>query len=208
MEQAIAHSKKLIIFTAPSGAGKTTLVRHLLSRMPGQLAFSVSATTRERRAKETEGKDYYFLGETEFKRRVDAGLFLEYEEVYKGTIYGTLRSEVDRIWQEGKIVMFDVDVKGATNIKAQYPENSLAIFVKPPSIEALEQRLKLRKSESEESLRKRIARAKMEMEYEDNFDVTLVNDVLSVAKDAALAIVESFLLPKSSSTKMDDNKSF
>ncbi len=206
MEQVTDGKEKLIIFTAPSGAGKTTLVRHLLQKMPDKLAFSVSATTRARREKETDGKDYYFLEDKEFKRRIEAGMFLEYEEVYEGTIYGTLKSEVNRIWQQDKVVIFDVDVKGATNIKSQYPENSLAVFVKPPSIEALEQRLRNRKSESEESLRKRIARARMEMEYEGNFDVTLVNDVLPIAKEGALAIVESFLLPTKQDSASEDIK--
>lgn len=186
---------KLLIFTAPSGAGKTTIVRHLLSKFPN-LAFSVSATNRSRREHEIDGKDYYFLSTDEFLRRHAAGEFLEFEEVYDHQYYGTLRSELERLWSLGKIVVFDVDVKGATNIKKAYPKESLAVFVKPPSKEALLERLQLRRTETEESLRKRIARATEELEYEKTFDTIVINDILANALQDAEQKVGQFLAQK------------
>ena len=181
------------MFTAPSGAGKTTLVRHLLAAYPERLAFSVSATTRAPRPGEEHGRDYYFLAAEEFRRRADAGEFLEYEEVYDGQYYGTLRSEVDRVWAAGKAVVFDVEVKGATAIKAAYPDRARVVFVAPPSDEVLFARLRGRGTESPDSLRKRIARAAEELNYRDRFDLVLVNDDLNEAKREAERVAVEWL---------------
>jgi len=184
---------KLIAITAPSGAGKTTIVRHLLATYD-ELAFSVSATNREKRDHETDGKDYYFLSTREFKKRIKDGDFLEWEEVYDNQFYGTLKSEVERIWKDGKNIVFDIEVKGATNIKKMYPEDeSMVIFIRPPSLETLIKRLKNRKTESAKSLKKRIARVKEEMTYENNFDKILVNDILEVALKEAELMIEDYL---------------
>ena len=183
---------KLIIVTAPSGAGKTTIVHHLLATF-SELAFSVSATNRARRPHETDGIDYYFLETVAFKRQITEGSFLEFEEVYDGQFYGTLKSEVERLWAAGKCIVFDVDVKGATSIKRAYPKESLAIFVKPPSKEILLERLKKRKTETTESLKKRIARATEELTYENRFDAVVVNDHLEKAFTDADNIVRTFL---------------
>jgi guanylate kinase len=185
--------EKLIIVTAPSGAGKTTIVHHLLRTFP-ELAFSVSATNRACRAHEIDGADYYFLSTDDFKRKVTEGAFLEYEEVYDNQYYGTLKSEVERLWSLGKCIIFDVDVKGAKNIKNAYPEESLAIFIKPPSKEILFDRLKKRKTETDESLKKRIARATEELTYEDRFDLVVVNDVLERAFNEAETAVRDFII--------------
>lgn len=188
--------QRLIIFTAPSGAGKTTIVRHLL-KVRKDLAFSISACTRAQRYGEVQGMDYYFLSSKEFRERIEAGDFLEWEEVYKGQYYGTLRSEIDRIWALDKHVVFDMDVKGAYNIKKQFGERALTVFVKPPSPEALLERLRKRKTEDEESLRKRIARAQEEFLYERHFDVSLINAELDTALSEAEQLVEAFLLSPS-----------
>ncbi len=183
---------KLIIFTAPSGAGKTTIVRHLLTVFDS-LAFSVSATNRPKREHETHGKDYYFLSTAEFRERVKNGEFVEWEEVYDNQYYGTLKTEVERLLSLGKNIIFDIDVKGATNIKREYPDNSLAVFVKPPSPEILFERLRNRKTESEESLRKRITRAARELEYEESFDAVLLNDVLEETLKNAELLLKKYL---------------
>ena len=183
---------KLLIFTAPSGAGKTTIVRHLLGKYQ-QLAFSVSATTREKRPHEEDGRDYYFLSKTEFRRRIQEKEFVEWEEVYEDQFYGTLVSEVERIWAMGQHIIFDIDVRGAVNIKKRYGDQALAVFIKPPSPEVLFERLRSRKTESAKSLRRRIARARYELNYEDRFDRTLVNDQLEVALADAEAIVKEFI---------------
>jgi guanylate kinase len=183
---------KLVIFTAPSGAGKTTIVKHLLNNIEG-LAFSVSATNRARRPKETDGKDYYFISTAEFEREIADGAFLEWEEVYAGQYYGTLKREVNRLLEEGKNIIFDIDVKGATNIKSAYPDNSLAIFVKPPSPEVLFERLLERRTEDNKSLAKRIARAAEELKYEKSFDVVLLNDNLEEAQKQAAILASNFL---------------
>lgn len=183
---------KLLIITAPSGAGKTTIVRHLLSEF-NSLAFSVSATTRARRHYETEGKDYYFLGQEEFKSLIKQEEFVEWEEVYADLFYGTLKKELKRLWDEDKNIIFDIEVKGATNLKKAYPDNSLAVFIKPPSIDSLIERLNKRKTESAESLKKRIDRAAEEMTYENCFDAIVVNDDLEKAFQEADKIVNDFL---------------
>lgn len=183
---------KLVLFTAPSGAGKTTIVRHILSKYD-EVDFSVSATTREKRVHEEEGKDYYFLSKHDFLKKAKDGDFLEWEEVYEAQYYGTLRSEIERLWAMGKHVIFDIEVQGATNIKKAYPEQTLAIFINPPSPEVLFDRLRKRKTETEASLKKRMARAAKELTYVDKFDKVLVNDQLEVAFAEAEKMVEDFL---------------
>ena len=184
---------KLVIFTAPSGAGKTTLVRHLVSTMPDKLMFSVSATTRHKRQHEKNGIDYLFITKEEFKQRVINNDFLEWQEVYDGNYYGTLKSEIDRILQQGKNVIFDVDVEGATNIKKFYGNKALTIFVQPPSIEALRNRLIGRNSETNYTIEQRVKKAILELEYAPRFDHTLVNDRLELAKQQACQLVIDFL---------------
>lgn len=185
---------KMFIFTAPSGAGKTTIVRHLLKQYDF-LDFSVSATTREKRVHEVDGKDYYFLTREEFDRRIENDEFVEWENVYEDK-YGTLKSEVERVWELGKHIVFDIEVKGATNIKKMYGDRCKAIFIKPPSLEILIERLKNRNTESASSLRKRIARVKREMTYQNTFDEVLVNDMLEVALKEAEFFVETFIYGK------------
>tara|TARA_R110000868_G_scaffold135183_1_gene347510 strand:- start:342 stop:914 length:573 start_codon:yes stop_codon:yes gene_type:complete len=185
---------KLIIFSAPSGSGKTTLVHHLLSKPELKLAFSVSATSREKRPNEVHGKDYYFLTPNEFRARIEKNEFLEWEEVYENQFYGTLRSEIDRIHSEGKTVLFDVDVVGGLNIKNQFGDTALAVFVQPPSVKELENRLKRRSTESDASLAKRVAKAEEELAYANRFDVIVVNDDLEEAKKKAEKLVADFIL--------------
>ena len=184
--------QKVIIFTAPSGAGKTTLVCHMLDQMK-ELSFSVSATTRSKRSHEEDGEDYYFLEPAAFQKKIENEEFLEWEEVYKGTCYGTLKSEVERIWSIDKYAIFDVDVKGAVNIKKYYGDQALAVFIRPPSVQALMNRLLGRKTETLETLEIRMARSRMELTYEDQFDITVINDDLDTAKKDALDIVRNFL---------------
>ena len=184
---------KLIIFSAPSGSGKTTLVHYLLSKPELKLAFSVSAASRAKRPNEVDGKDYYFLSPDEFRSRIATGDFLEWEEVYENQYYGTLRSEIDRIHAEGKTVIFDVDVVGGLNIKKQFGDAALAIFVQPPSVKELENRLKRRDTESDESLAKRVAKAEEELTFAHRFDVVVVNDVLDDAKKKAYRLVADFI---------------
>ena len=183
---------KIIIVSAPSGAGKTTTVKHLLQQNFG-LEFSVSATSRQPRPGETNVKDYYFIPESEFRQKIENREFLEWEEVYEGNLYGTLKSEVNRILNLGKSVIFDVDVVGGLNIKKFYGNDALAIFITPPSVEELEKRLKKRSTETEEKINTRIAKAKKEMEFADQFDVIIVNDVLSTALADAEKAVAGFL---------------
>ena len=186
---------KLLIFTAPSGAGKTTIVRHLLQNYE-QLAFSVSATTRPKREQETDGKDYYFLSREDFEQRIADNAFLEWEEVYEGCYYGTLRVEVQRLWELGKCVVFDIDVAGARNIQQIYPEETLAIFVAPPSFQALVNRLQDRRTETEKSFVQRIQKAKEELLFKDSFNLVLVNDILESSLSEAAGIVDGFLAKK------------
>lgn len=184
---------KCIVLTAPSGAGKTTIKRYLLDTYPELFGFSVSATTRPARGNEKHGVDYYFLSPEEFKDKISSGDMLEYEEVYENQYYGTLKSEVDRIWSNNKCVIFDIDVKGAENIKATYGPQCLTIFVEPPSLNVLIERLKARNTESDENLRKRISRVKEEMSYKNRFDKIIVNDVLEDAFKEASLLVEQYL---------------
>lgn len=191
------NKKKLVIFTAPSGAGKTTLVRHLLSKYD-YLAFSTSATTRPMREGEVDGKDYYFLTEKEFRAKAKNNEFIEWEE-YAGNYYGTLKSEVSRLWEADKVVLFDVEVRGAINIKEMFGDQCLAIFVKAPSIQILMGRLMKRGTESPETFRKRMNILKKEMTFEDRFDKVLVNDKLEVAKQEAEDLVNSFIFEENTS---------
>jgi guanylate kinase len=189
----MAESGKAIIFSAPSGSGKTTLVKELVKRI-GSLGFSISACTRDKRGRQEEnGKDYYFLSTTEFKDKIDANEFIEWEEVYEGNFYGTLKSEIDRIWRSGKQVIFDVDVKGGLNLKNYFRDNALAIFVKVPSVEVLYDRLKDRGSEDEASLSKRLYKAEFEMQFEKQFDVSIVNEDLEQAISEAEKLVREFI---------------
>lgn len=188
----VQHSGKCVIFSAPSGAGKTTIVHHLLGKDLG-LAFSVSACSRDPRPNETHGKDYYFLGVEGFKKAVENGEFIEWEEVYTDNFYGTLRSELERIWSNGKAVIFDVDVVGGLNIKRIFGDQALAVFVQPPSYEILEERLRGRSTESEEKIAMRLAKAKQELSTANQFDVILINDDLDRACAEAEVLVHQFL---------------
>ncbi len=183
---------KVLIFSAPSGSGKTTVVKHLLSVF-SQLNFSISATTRAPRAGETHGKEYYFISQDEFERKIELGEFLEYEEVYAGLYYGTLHSEVERIWEQGKTVVFDVDVKGGLNIKKQLGKNALAVFLRPPSVEILMQRLRNRSTEVEHELQMRINKANEELSYESQYEVVIVNDILEKTLKESENIVRNFI---------------
>jgi len=183
---------KLIIFSAPSGAGKTTIVHHLLKKFP-ELSFSISATTRELRGDEKHENDYYFITKEEFLHKVARQEFVEFEEVYNGTFYGTLRSEIERIWNEGKHVIFDIDVEGGLRLKRKYEEDALAIFVQPPSLEILKERLSGRGTDSEEKLQERFIKAEKELQYADKFDVVLKNFDLATACAEAEKLVGNFL---------------
>lgn len=183
---------KCIIICAPSGAGKTTLVKHLLDVFP-DLRFSISATSRQLRSGETEGKDYYFITPEEFRKGIDEGDFLEWEEVYPEKYYGTLKKEIERIWREGKHVVFDVDVLGGINLKSYFGDNSLAVFVKPPSLRVLEERLRKRGTESDDDLKRRLDKAEFEMGYAQSFDRVLVNDDLTKTKSEIEEWVKNFL---------------
>lgn len=188
--------RDMILITAPSGAGKTTIVRHLLKTYDF-LDFSVSVTTREKRPHETEGKDYYFVSPERFKELIANDELAEYEEVYENQYYGTLKSEIDRVCCNGKKIIFDIDVKGATNLKKQYGDKALAVFISPPSLEVLEKRLIDRQTESDASLKKRLARVRKEMEYINSFDTVLINDDLQVALKHAEEKILHFLYPHS-----------
>lgn len=183
---------KAIIFSAPSGSGKTTLVKHLLQNN-SDLGFSISASTRDKRGRtEQNGKDYYFLSPVEFKKKIDRNEFVEWEEVYEGNFYGTLKSEIDRIWQEGKNVIFDVDVKGGLNLKKYFGDKALAVFVKVPSIEVLKARLNDRGTETPESISRRLFKAQFEMGFCDKFDVVLVNENLNNSFQEAQRLYDDF----------------
>lgn len=184
---------KLIVFSAPSGSGKTTLVKHLLNIPELKLDFSISATSRYQRPGEVDGKDYYFMSAEDFHQKIKEDAFIEYEEVYKDNFYGTLKSELERIWNEGKSVIFDIDVVGGLNIKKQFPNETLAVFVRPPSVEELERRLRFRQTESDEKIAMRIEKAEREIAEAKNFDVILENHDLETAKVEAKKIVQEFL---------------
>lgn len=182
---------KVIIFSAPSGAGKSTIVRHLLQKFPF-LEFSVSATSRTPRGKEQDGKEYYFFSADEFRKKITNNELVEYQEVYPGSFYGTLKSEVNRIWAKGHIILFDIDVKGGVNIKKLYGNYAMAVFVQPPSLAVLEERLRRRGTDTEEAIGTRLAKAKEELTYADKFDIVLVNDNLEDSFAKAEKIVTDF----------------
>lgn len=188
-----ASQNKIIIITAPSGAGKTSVTRHLLSTMPDKLAFSISCATRTPRSYETNKVDYYFISVDEFKQRIEKNEFVEWEMVYEGKYYGTLISELDRIWKQGKAPLLDVDVKGGINIQKQYPKTSLSLFIEAPSIEELERRLRTRGTETDDTLKARISKASIELSFQDEFDHIIVNDSLDRACNEAENLVREFL---------------
>lgn len=189
----MSEGGKLIVFSAPSGSGKTTIVRHLLKHEELNLEFSISATSREARFGEVDGVHYHFLDLAEFKRRIKAEEFLEWEEVYRDNFYGTLKSEVQRIWNQGKNVIFDIDVVGGLDIKEIYPDKTLAVFVKPPSIEELKIRLKKRKTETEDKINMRVAKASIELKTASQFDHIILNDNLDIALVKAYNLVADFV---------------
>ncbi len=183
---------KLIIISAPSGAGKTTIVNHLLKNN-AKLEFSISACSRQKRDNETNGKDYYFLSINVFKDKISNNEFVEWEEVYDNQFYGTLKSEIQRIWKKGNAVVFDVDVIGGLNLKKQFGEKALSLFIKPPSVEELEKRLKNRSSENVDSLTKRLSKAKYELSFAEKFDEVVLNDDLTTAINSANQIINKFI---------------
>ena len=187
------NSGKLIVFSAPSGSGKTTIVRHLLTQKELNLEFSVSATSIEKRGTEVDAKDYYFLSIDDFKQHIKADEFLEWEEVYRDNFYGTLKTEVERIWALGKHVIFDIDVSGGLRIKRKFPEETLAIFVKPPSIDALKIRLKKRQTETQDKINMRVAKASAELATAPLFDCIIENDILEMAQKEAYDTVTKFI---------------
>ncbi|HNW75748.1 MAG TPA: guanylate kinase [Bacteroidales bacterium] len=183
---------KAIIISAPSGAGKTTIVKALLERIT-DLEFSISACTRALRPGEVNGKDYYFLSTEDFKQRIDRDEFVEFQEVYPGSFYGTLKSEMQRIWDRNRAVIFEVDAVGGLNLKKYFGDQAMAIFIRPPSIEALEQRLQIRNTEDTASIRKRMNKARFELSFAEKFDTIIVNDQLERAIDETVALVSRFL---------------
>jgi guanylate kinase len=189
----MATQQKIIIITAPSGAGKTSITRHLLQTYPDKLAFSVSAATRPARGSEQNGVDYYFMSETEFRHKIRHGAFVEWEMVYEGKYYGTLKEELERIWSGGKVPVLDIDVKGAIHIQKQFPETTLSLFIEPPSIDELRKRLSGRGTESEDSLMARVNKAAYEISFQHSFDHVIVNDNLERACAEARTIVSRFI---------------
>lgn len=188
-------TNKIIIFSAPSGSGKSTIVNHLLKKYP-ILEFSISATSRAPRGEEKHGKEYFFFSTEEFEKLISEDAFVEYEEVYKGSYYGTLKSEIERIWSKGHTILFDIDVKGGVNLKRIFGDAALAVFVKPPSVEELRKRLIGRGTDTPEAIEKRVAKAEEELTYEQYFDVVLVNDILSESLAKAEGLIDSFVLNK------------
>ena len=183
---------KLIIITAPSGAGKTSITRYLLEKYP-YLSFSISATTRKQRGQEVDGKDYYFLELADFNQKIKELAFIEWEMVYEGTYYGTLKTELDRIWSAGKVPMLDIDVKGAIHVQQQFPNNSLSLFIEPPSVDALKIRLASRGTETEKSLQTRVNKAAYELSFKHHFNKIILNDNLQKACEETEKVIKSFL---------------
>jgi len=192
MSRSTNFSGKAIIFSAPSGAGKTTVVKHIINQIP-ELSFSISACSRNRRKNEINGVDYYFLDVNEFKKKINADEFIEWEEVYKDNFYGTLKSEITKIWNLNKHVIFDVDVVGGISLKKYFSESALSIFIEPPSIAILEQRLKSRNTDSLDAIKTRVKKAKEELEYKKSFDQCLINDNLNTTLVNAENIIKEFL---------------
>lgn len=186
-------AKKVLIFSAPSGSGKSTIVNHILGLYPGSMEFSVSATSRAPRGEEQDGREYYFLTTEEFRKMIAEDKFVEYEEVYEGRFYGTLKSECERIWAAGHVIIFDVDVKGGVNLKKYFGDAALSIFIQVPSVEVLRQRLVSRGTDSPEAIEERVAKAEEEMTYAPQFDYVLVNDELQTAYAESEKVVEDFL---------------
>lgn len=186
-------NNKIIIITAPSGAGKTSITKHLLKTFPDKLSFSVSAATRQPRSYEKNGTDYYFISTEEFQQRIQHNEFIEWEMVYEGKYYGTLKKELERIWNENKTPLLDVDVKGAIHVQQQFPDSSLSLFIEPPSIEELKKRLQSRGTESAESLQARVNKATYELSFHDQFNKIIVNDDFERACREAATIIEEFL---------------
>lgn len=191
----MAFHQKIIVITAPSGAGKTSITRHLLQKFP-ELAFSISAATREARSYETDGVDYYFVSTEDFKQKIQRKEFAEWEMVYEGKYYGTLKSELQRIWNNHQVPLLDIDVKGAIHVKQQYPESLLTIFIEPPSIAELKRRLESRGTETAESLQARVNKASYEISFKDQFNTLIINDDFKRACADAEEIVKEFLNPK------------
>jgi guanylate kinase len=189
----MSSSHKIIIITAPSGAGKTSITKHLLKTFPGELAFSISAATRQKRNYEKDGVDYYFMSVDEFKEKIQQNAFVEWEMVYEGKYYGTLTSEIHRIWQEGKVPLLDIDVQGAVHVQQEHREQTLSIFIEPPSVDELKKRLNSRGTETPESLDTRLNKATYELSFKDHFDKVIVNDDLEKASKEAVNIVSTFL---------------
>lgn len=190
-----SSNNKVIIFSAPSGSGKSTIVNHLLSKYPF-LEFSISATSRAPRGEEKHGKEYFFFSTEEFEKLISQDAFVEYEEVYKGSYYGTLKSEIERIWAKGHTILFDIDVKGGVNLKKIFGDAAMAVFVKPPCVEELRKRLIGRGTDTPEAIEKRVAKAAEELTYEKYFDVILVNDRLDESLAEAERLIDSFVLNK------------
>ena len=188
----MADNRKVLIFSAPSGSGKSTIVNHILGLHP-EIEFSISATSRPPRGEEKDGVEYYFLPVDEFRRRIAADQFVEFEQVYEGRYYGTLKSEVERIWDKGHVIIFDVDVKGGINIKKYYGDEALSLFIQPPSVEELRRRLEGRGTDTPEAISERLAKAEYEMTFAPQFDHVIVNDNLDVAKQETLQVVNDFL---------------
>jgi guanylate kinase len=184
---------KIIIIAAPSGAGKTSITRYLLAKFPDQLAFSISAATRQPRGQEKDGKDYYFISPEEFREKIKEDAFIEWEMVYEGKYYGTLKSEIEKIWSAGKIPVLDIDIKGAINVQKQYPKQSISLFIEPPSVAELRKRLEFRGTETPESIEARISKATYELSFKENFDHIILNDVLEKACLEAEDVVDRFL---------------
>jgi len=189
----MSSSHKIIIITAPSGAGKTSITKHLLKTFPDKLAFSISAATRQKRDHEKDGVDYYFMSVDDFKEKIQHNAFVEWEMVYEGKYYGTLKSEIHRIWKEGKVPLLDIDVQGAVHVKQEHREQSLSIFIDPPSVDELKKRLSGRGTETPESLATRLNKATYELSFKDHFDKVIVNDDLEKACKEAVDIISDFI---------------